>query len=632
MAHGQFHAELRQLRTMLAGPMTDADLMHRFVEKRDEAAFASLVRRHGSLVLRVCRNVLHQDADADDAFQATFLVLARKAASFRKGTSLACWLHGVAYRCSMNLRKSAMRRHAREKAAAGGRSPESSASGAAWNELQACLHEEVQRLPAAIRAAFVLCVLEDKGRAEAARALGCPEGTLASRLAKARKILQKRLTSRGVTLSAALCSAAIATGAASASAALVPETTTAALAFAAGNGAGAVSARVLALAEGVLKGMLLTKLKIGGTLLVAVLLGVAAAGSLVAQPSGPDIPAKRIVAPDLTPQAANETPEARSDKLAHVDSRGDALPEAALVRLGSARMRHGGMIFRSELSPDGKTLATAGEHSLIVWDLDSGKETHRFPFGRSLTFGAPGLTFSPDGSHLAYVRNGTFGGIWDVRTGKETHRIELPRKDTRKAEDHLIGECRFVNDGKDLLYLTRSALHRFNLDSKRIVESVPVKDAQVLSPDGKTFIRIEEKELIPTEVATGKILARIENSSAGPFARPSGHEVIYAPDGKSFAFVHDQREVQHRELPSGKILATFPLANAPDAAVRAQGGRALYFPQFSRDGRILAVATSRASQRFAFRWDLASGKELPALRVTGSRSTERNFCRTGARS
>ena len=606
MAHGHFHAELRQLRTMLAGPMTDADLINRFVEKRDEAAFAVLVRRHGSLVLHVCRSVLRQDADADDAFQATFLVLARKAASFRKGTSLASWLHGVAYRCSMNLRKSAMRRQAREKAAAGGRPSESSVSDAAWNDLQACLHEEVQRLPTSVRAAFVLCVLEDKGRVEAAQALGCPEGTLASRLARARKILQKRLSARGVTLSAALSSAAIATGAASA--ALVHQTTMAALAFTAGSAAGAVSAQALSVAQGVLRGLVLTKAKLGAMLMFAVLLGGIVGGSLVAQSGGPEVPAKKVVAPNPVPQAENDKPEAIREKQAHADSRGDELPEAALVRLGSAHMRHGRSIYRSELSPDGKLLATAGQFSLIVWDLESGTEKYRFPFGRTVAEGEAGLAFSPDGSHLAYIRNAIFGCICDLRTGKEIHRIELPGKDTRKVEDHLYGECRFANDGKDLLYVTHSALHRYNLDSKRIVESIPAKDVQVLSPDGKTYVRFERTELIPTEIATGKVLARIET-----VGRISAHEVIYAPDGKSIAVVHDSREIQQRALPGGKILASFPLPNEPDAALRASGGRRSYRPQFSADGRTLTVGTTHGSQRFAVRWDVASGKELPAL-------------------
>ena len=489
MAHGQFNAELRQLRAIFAGQSSDADLVTRFVEKRDEAAFASLVRRHGGLVLRVCRNVLHQEADAEDAFQAAFLVLARKAGSFRKEMSLASWLHGVAYRCSMNLRKSAMRRRAREKAATVGRPSEGTVSRAAWNELQACLHEEVERLPAAHRAAFVLCVLEDKGRAEAARALGCPEGTVSSRLSKARKILQKRLTARGVTLSATGSAAAIATGAASASAALVHQTTMAALAFAAGKATGVVSSPVLALAEKVLQGMLLTKAKLGTMLMIVVLLGVVAGGSLVAQPGGPEVPAKKVVAPNPAPQAVNEKPEARSERPAQFDSRGDALPEAALVRLGSARMRHGGKIYGSELSPNGKTLATAGENSVILWDLDSGKVLRRLSCDRIGCYCTPGLAFSPDGSHLAYLRTGTFGCIWDLRTGKEIHRFEAPREDKAKVFDRLGSKCAFAKQGKELLYGSNSAVLRFDLESKQVIDYIPVQHTGLFSPDGKTIFR-----------------------------------------------------------------------------------------------------------------------------------------------
>ncbi|HEX3314719.1 MAG TPA: sigma-70 family RNA polymerase sigma factor, partial [Gemmataceae bacterium] len=607
MAHGPFHAELRQLRTMLAGPMTDADLLHRFVEKRDEAAFAALVRRHGSLVLRVCRNVLRQDADADDAFQATFLVLARKAGSFRKGMSLASWLHGVAYRCSTNLRKSAMRRQLREKtAAAGGRPSESSASGAAWNELQACLHEEVQRLPASVRAAFVLCVLEDKGRAEAAQALGCPEGTLASRLAKARKILQQRLTARGVTMSAALGAAAIATGAASASAVLVNETTTAALAFAAGNGGGAVSAQVLALAKSVLKGMILTKAKLGATLMIAALLGVVAGGTLVAQPSGPELPAKKAVAPDLASQTANDKPEPGGDKPAHVDSRGDALPEAALVRLGSARMRHGGKIHSSKLSPDGKTLATAGDNAVIVWDLESGEAVHRFECDQSESMPDPPLVFAPDGSRLAYVRNLGFGRIWDLRTGKELHRIEKN-----------AGEGVFVDHGKAFLYPARladSKLHKLDLGSGRITESTSFRGVNFvrISPDGKTMLEVLEKNLTLRELPSGNRLS-VWDASVRPNETFSQVGVLYSPDSKTVAIVHEHRQIQVRALPDGAIVASFPLPESAEylsPPIKLIRRTFRFRLGFSLDSRTLLLATTQGT---VHRWDLASGKELPVL-------------------
>src|SRR6476660_4283474 len=147
MAREHLHLALRRLRNVLvtkdAAHWTDAELVRRFVERHDEAAFAVLVCRHGGLVLHACRRVLFNDADAEDAFQSTFLVLARKAASLRKTASLASWLYGVAFRCARNLRKNAMRQQKRERTAEVGRPAESPVSRAALNELQSYLDEAI---------------------------------------------------------------------------------------------------------------------------------------------------------------------------------------------------------------------------------------------------------------------------------------------------------------------------------------------------------------------------------------------------------------------------------------------------------------------------------------------------------
>src|SRR5262249_24228028 len=154
-------------------------------------------------VLNVCRRVLHQQQDAEDAFQATFLVLARKAASVRGRPALAGWLYGAAYRSALMLKRSAARRRMHE-----GRfrphSPAEPCTQLAWREVEAILEEDIQRLPEKYRIVFVLCCLESQCRAEVARRLGLKEGTVSSRLDQARKMLQRRLARRGVTLSAVL--------------------------------------------------------------------------------------------------------------------------------------------------------------------------------------------------------------------------------------------------------------------------------------------------------------------------------------------------------------------------------------------------------------------------------------------
>jgi RNA polymerase sigma factor (sigma-70 family) len=249
---------VRRIRTLAgAAPesgQTDEALLQRFAADWDEAAFAEVVRRHGGLVLGVCRHVLHNAADAEDAFQATFLVLSRKAAAAARLRSVAGWLHGVAYRTALNARKVAMRRRKHEhQAGTGMRSSDAPDRSADLRELQAVLDEAVQQLPEKYRAPFVLCCLEGLSRTQAARELNCKEGTVASRVAKARELLQKRLNARGITLPAALAAYAVASS--SASAATATSATQGALAFAAGRSADAGSPQVVMLAEEVLRGL-----------------------------------------------------------------------------------------------------------------------------------------------------------------------------------------------------------------------------------------------------------------------------------------------------------------------------------------------------------------------------------------
>jgi RNA polymerase sigma factor (sigma-70 family) len=222
-------AGVRRLRGLLAAQCrqeeSDERLLQAFLASRDESAFAVLVRRHGPMVLHVCRRVLGHQQDAEDAFQATFLVLARNAVALRKKTALASWLHGTAYRTALKAKQSAARRRKHEGRAPG-RSAVDPSGELLWREVRTLLDEEIARLPDAYRSVFVLCCLESMSQAEAAQRLGLKEGTVSSRLAEARKRLQLRLSRRGVELTALLAATALMTPPASALPAVLLTTTT----------------------------------------------------------------------------------------------------------------------------------------------------------------------------------------------------------------------------------------------------------------------------------------------------------------------------------------------------------------------------------------------------------------------
>jgi RNA polymerase sigma factor (sigma-70 family) len=276
---------LRQVRKLVAaqtaGRLSDRQLLEQFLARQDESAFSALVQRHGPAVLSLCRSLLRHLQDAEDVFQATFLVLARKAGSIRKRESLGSWLYGVAHRLACKAKARAARHGARELAAAG-EAEAPAVDDMTWRELRLVLHEELSRLPEKYRAPLLLCYWEGKTQEDAAAQLGWSKGTLKERVHRARELLRGRLTRRGVTLSAGLVTAMLCgrAGTAAEALALVNPTTRAALAFAAGKQAvaGGLSAAA-ALAEGVIRTMLLTKVKIAAAVLLTLgLLGAGAVG------------------------------------------------------------------------------------------------------------------------------------------------------------------------------------------------------------------------------------------------------------------------------------------------------------------------------------------------------------------
>jgi RNA polymerase sigma factor (sigma-70 family) len=308
---------------------SDGALLQRFVAHRDEGAFATLVRRYAPLVFGVCHRVLHHRQDAEDAFQATFLVLLRKAGSIRRPEVLGNWLYGVAYYTAKNASRMAARRRARERQVTEMAKAQSTADAEGFRELQSRLDEELSRLPEKYRVPVVLCELHGKSRKDVAIQLGCPEGTVSSRLARGRELLRQRLSKRGLALPAGSLVLFLARDPAAASIPplLVAGTIKTALLLGMSQvpAAGVVSAQVASLTEGVMKTMLLAKLKIVAALVLA--MSVITGAGLLARQALADKPAQPNAAPGLFPRkAAQPSAQDRTRPAVAEEAKVDLLP------------------------------------------------------------------------------------------------------------------------------------------------------------------------------------------------------------------------------------------------------------------------------------------------------------------
>jgi RNA polymerase sigma factor (sigma-70 family) len=634
MPRQQLNLVLRQLRLAFiakdAELVADAELIDRFIKRRDEAAFALLVRRHGALVLKVCRHVLHRPADADDAFQSTFLVLARKAGSVRRKSSLASWLHGVALRCSLDLRRSAMRRRKYEDKTTEGRPSESAASSAAVNELQAFLDEEVERLSQKCRDAFVVCCLEGKSRAEAAQLLNCTEGTLASRLAKARDLLQKRLTARGVSLSSALCAAALSPVPSSAMvpAALAHGAVDAAMAFAAGNAAGALSPQVVAIAEGVIRTMFAAQLKATALVLVAASLTVLAAGAVAFHPNGGNAQTTEAAAPVAQADKPVAGDEKTPIKRSNADSYGDPLPEGAIARFGTLRLRHPRWVTGVALSADGKTVASSGWDATVrLWDADTGKEglTLKPSLAARLDDRAFLGVVTASNGKVVGLRNGSIVCVWDIKSGEVVGELKgrngfgmALSPDGKTLAKGLGGE----GFGQvELWDLEKRTLLRSLSATKRVVQAL------AFAPDGThiAFGELAESGGKTKEKASQACSVHVFNLATGQVVRRlDGHEggvtsLTFAPDGNVLVSASHDATLRFWDPKNGRLLRTVkvPDESSNDYFARLSGPSpsnnigGVVSVTFSPDGRLLACGGYDGDIRL---WNPATGAELRVLR------------------
>ena len=533
------------------GSLTDGQLLQRYLGAGDGAAFAALVRRHGPMVFGVCGRVLRHEHDAEDAFQATFLVLARKAHSVVPPDAVGHWLYGVAYRAAQKAREAAVRRRAHEWRA-GLRLPEERPRP---DDHCKELDWEINRLPDIYRAAVVLCALQGLSRKEAARRLGCPEGTLSSRLAKARRLLARRLGGPAV-LAAALTAGRAAQAAAPA---LLAGTATAAT-------GGAVSAEVAILTRGVINAMLLAKVRsVAAVALVACCLA-AGLGALAlgarAEPGGTAqaeearpaevleaVAVRRFEGHTDGVMAAAFSPDGKQ-VLSGGASYGDGDSKVRLwdVATGKELLKlegHAGGVYSLAFLPGGKKAVSGGaEGTIRIWDLETGKERNRLEGHQDTVYG---LAVSPDGKSLLSGGEDTTVRLWDLATGKEVRRF----------------------DG--------------HTDKVRAV---------AFSPDGKQALTggiLGDPTLRLWDVATGKEVAKYASDSEGIAS------VAFSPDGK--------------QALAGCMDNVVTLLNLGDGGQKRLEGHTqqIHGAVFTPDGKRVLSASYDQTVRL---WDVATGKEL----------------------
>jgi RNA polymerase sigma factor (sigma-70 family) len=597
-----------------AARMTDGQLLERFLADRDEAAVEVLVRRYGPLVLGVCRRVLRNAHAAKDAFQATFLVLVRKAPSLDRAKPLGSWLYTVAYRLALRARANEARRQACEAEAAR-RRPETDALPAAPSDLAVALEEELQRLPDRHRVPLVLCYLEGKTNQQAAQALGCPSGSMSWRLAQARDLLLERLRLRGLVCPAGLAAVFAAEAApAAVSLPLLHDTSRAALWFAAEEGAAAAaSAQAVTLAKGVLKAMLLSKLKIAAGLLLSVCLLAAGTTVLVRAAAHTDPPA----------------PEARGDKRPS-ESRSAAaqaadapLPLGAVSRLGTTQLRHGDGILFATYTPDGKALLTAGrDRTIRLWDLATHQEVRRFDRGEPAEeeepdtapateadmdrrmLGTLGMNFqvalSRDGKVVAANRAGTVL-LWEAATGRKLREIKTGQRG--------VAQLAFAADGKTLLALDpERTVTVWEVATGRRVKHIAGKPAGketnsqmgAVSP-GLKYLSWQHVELPAQSVsikildlATGEELPAIKAPLGGAFG------MVFSADDSKLAWSGFLGGAVVWDVSARKELRQFGTGlNDPGTALA-----------FSPDGNVLGLSRSNGTVEL---WDTRSGKQIRCI-------------------
>jgi RNA polymerase sigma factor (sigma-70 family) len=591
MAKQQHDITLRHLNTLFnlgaVGALTDGELLKLFTSRRDQAAelaFAVLVERHGPMVLRVCQAVLRDSHDAQDAFQATFLVLVQKARGIWVRECLGPWLHQVAHRTASCARAAKARRRHHERLAA---SPSVNlGAGDTLDDLREVLNEEVARLPERYRAAVVLCLLEGLTPDRAARQLGWPAGTVHSCLARGRARLRDRLSRRGLAPEIGGLDSVLTAETAVVPAPLIAATGMAVTRFAAGEKlAGIVSASIVALTKEGLKTQMITKMTVAGVGTLALGVVVAATGALGYQTASKDgaalprsqsretsqVSGKPSILPHKQPVTQERTGTVRNAFSLAISSDGNTLAAACTdssVHLLAARTGEKrvdlvdvprGYIRGLVFAPDGKTIwGVCDDNRLRLWDVGSGRSTKEFTALRDMQqvqqvggVFPNSLALSPDGGLIAVGGGGST--VQSGASGINDMVFEIRVLDTKTSKlvwSHLgrrgyLHQLSFSPDGNTLACATYGEVRLWDARVGDLKQTLKPKSGDIwslaFSPDSKLLAgygngRVEERRvscLTLWDLRSSAIVRSIEAGQAHGATAPG--TLAFSPDGKLLA-------------------------------------------------------------------------------------------------